>query len=234
MKRLSLSVAVLCLGVAFSSEAAPIFAGDSGWYDQDGLHNPVNNNYFTGLIGGVELRSFYLFNLAGVTPGSVTGATLTLSNRDSAVGGVPLPGTVGAPLTINLWDVTSLIADITGGLNGLAVFGDLGGGTLLGTLAVPNNDPGNVVIALNAAGLAALNGAAGNSIVIGLALGGLGVADQYIFANEGTTADFPDVLRRLDVTTATPGAAPDNAPEPTTSALMLGALAGLTWWKRSR
>lgn len=233
MYRFSLSVAALFFGAALSVPATPVSASDSGWYDQDGLHNTANSNYFTGVLGGVELRSFFVFNLTGFSPGSITGATLTLSNRDSSVQNVALPGTVGAPLTINLWSITSLISDLTGGLNGLAVFADLGGGTLLGSLTVPNNNPGNVIIALNGAGLAALNAGAGSSIAIGLALDSPGTADKYIFANEGTTADFPDVLRQLDVTTATP-AAPGNVPEPTTSTLMLGALAGLALWKRSR
>jgi hypothetical protein len=233
MNRLSLSLAVVCLA-ALAAPAATISASDSGWYDQDGLHNPANNNYFTGLLGGIELRSFYVFNLGGIAPGSITGGTLTLSNRDSTVVGTPLPGTVGSPLTINLYDVTSLLTDVLGGLNGLAVFGDLGGGTLLGTLLVPNDNPGNVVVTLNAAGISYLNTNAGGTIAIGLSLAGLAGSDTYIFANEGTTADFPDVLRRLDLTTATPGASPGDVPEPTTSTLMLGALACLAWWKRSR
>jgi hypothetical protein len=232
MNRFSLSVAVLCLGTALSAPAALIDATDSGWYDQDGLHTPANSNYFTGVLGGIELRSFFRFNLAGLAPGTATGATLTLSNRDSEVGGVPLPGTVGAPMTIGLWSVTSLLTDVVGGLNGLAVFGDLADGTLLGSLVVANDNPGNVVITLNAAGIAALNAGAGGEILIGLALASPGTADRYIFANEGTTADFPDVLRRLDVTTATLPA-PD-IPEPTTSTLMLSALTGLMLWRRSR
>jgi len=229
MNRLSLTAALL-LGAAFSSPAAPILANDSGWYDQDGLHNAASTNYFTGTIGGVELRSFFVFDLTGVAPGSVTGATLTLSNRDSAVGGTALPGTVGSPLTLNLFDVSSLLSDVVAGLNGLAVFADLGGGTLLGSLVVASDAPGEVTLVLNAAGVSRLNLAAGGSVVIGLALDGPGAVDQYIFANEGSTADFPDSVRRLDVTTA--AAAPGTVPEPGTSALMIGAVAGLAWWGR--
>jgi hypothetical protein len=232
MNRFSLSVAVALFCTALSTPAATINASDSGWYDQDGVHNPAFTTYFTGAIGGLELRSFYVFDLTGLSPGSITGGTLTLSNRDSDVGGTPLPGTVGSPMTLNLFDVSSLLADVVGGLNGLAVFADLGTGNLLGSLAVANDNPGNVVITLNAAGLTFLNSQAGGTVVIGLALAAPGQADRYIFSNEGSPADFTDSIRRLDLTTLAP---PDQGvPEPSTSALMLGAMAGLMAWRKSR
>jgi hypothetical protein len=231
MNRFALSVAAAAFLLAPASPAAPIIASDSGNYNNAGDHDPGIDNYLTGVLAGVEQRSFFAFNLAGITGGSITGASLTLSNRDTSVQGVPLPGTAGAPFTLNIFDVTSLFANVVGGLTGAAVFADLGGGTLLGSLALPSNAPGDVIIPLNAAGLTYLNAGAGNNIILGLAISAPGAADQYLFFNEGNAAEFADSTRLLDVTTATPGGA---VPEPTTCTLMLGALAGLVLLKRSR
>lgn len=231
MNRLALSVAVAALCLAPALRAAPIVASDSGEYDSTGLHTPGVDNYLTGVLAGVEHRSFFVFSLAGISGGSITGASLTLSNRDTAVQGVPLPGTAGAPMTLNIFDVSSLLANVVGGLSGAAVFADLGGGNLLGSLAIPTNAPGDVVIPLNAAGLTYLNAGAGNNIILALAISAPGATDKYLFFNEGNAAEFADSTRLLDVTTSTPGGA---VPEPTTCTMMLGALVGLVLLKRSR
>ena len=234
MNRFTLSVAAAILWLAPASQAAPINASDSGNYDDTGLHTPAFDNYLTGVLGGTQYRGFFAFSLSGVTGGSITGATLSLSNRDTSIQGVTLPGMAGTPFTLNLFDVTSLFADVIGGLNGAAVFTDLGGGTLLGSLALAANTPGDVVIPLSAAGLTYLNAGAGGNIIIGLSLTGPGAADKYAFFNEGNAAEFADSIRVLNLTTTstTPGAS--GVPEPTTCTLMLGALAGLAWFKRSR
>jgi len=236
MKPSLLSVTLLAAGALSSAWAAPINAADSGWYDQNGLHSPSIDNYFTGVLGGEELRSFFVFNLTGVAANSITSANLTVSNRDADFQGLPLPGTFGTPFTLNLFDVTSLTSDVTGGLNGAAVFSDLGTGTLLGSYAAATAAPGNVVITLNAAGLAFLNARAGGLATLGVALAAPGAVDQYIFANEGNASEFGNSTRILNIevaTTTTPGV-PSSVPEPTTSTMMLGAVASLGLWTQWR
>ena len=232
MNRLTLSLTAAALWLAPFAPAAPINATDAGLYEATGTHTPAIDNYLTGVLGGIQSRSFFLFDLAGITGGTISDATLTLSNRDTTFQGLAIPGTGGSPFSLSLFDVTSTIADVIAGANGLNVFADLGAGTLLGTLAVPSNAPGNIVIPLNAAGLAYLNGRAGGSVILGLSLAAPGATDQFVFFNEGNAAEFADSTRLLDVTTTTPGAT--AAPEPATCTLMLGALAGLVLLKRSR
>jgi len=146
----------------------PITASDRGWYNQTGLHTPSNLNYITGFggtdIGGDDLvyRNFFVFDLAD-SPFPYTSATLRLA--------MPTPNgyvSTEASETYTLYDVTTPIASLVAGTGGVSAFEDLGSGVVYGTATLTAADMGTVVsIALNAAGLAAINAADGGLWAIG-------------------------------------------------------------------
>ena len=79
---------VVCFLLAVSALAAPasaatisVMASDTGFYNPAGNHTAPNQNYLTGRFGTTERRSFFVFDLAGVSS-PVTAATLNLYNPD--------------------------------------------------------------------------------------------------------------------------------------------------------
>jgi hypothetical protein len=220
------------LFVVFALHATPasaaliqINASDTGAYDSSGNHTATAQNYVTGMSLSSERRSFFTFDLTGVYA-PITSATLNLWNPNTN----PHPCCQGyrspsATETFNLFDVYTSAAGVTGGGTGLtSVFDDLGTGTLFGSYVASAASNGKVVsIALNAAGLAALNSALGSVITFGGAIGTLsGPADQFLFGF--TTTDFAGGdVRRLDLTTADI----PQVPEPGSLTLLALGLVGL-------
>ena len=129
-----------------------------------------------------------------------TSATLRLFNPEVSA---TLHGYVSPDPTetLNIYEVTTTAADVTGNTAGLAGFDDLGSGQLYGTREVSALDNGTVVeVVLNDAAVAAMNSATG-LFLVGGALGTIGTGDQYVFGF--SMASFvPDHTRQLvlDVT----------------------------------
>lgn len=230
-KTMALFALVLAASNSALSATVTLDATDSGWYRSDGVHTPQNQNYQTGFFDGTERRSFFVFDLSTVS-GTVTAATLRLFNPlvSPTLTGYQSPD---PSETLEIYDVTTSAASVTGAAAGVGGFSDFGSGTLYGSKTVSAADNGTVVeIVLNASAVAAIDSGSG-LFLLGGALSTLsGTENQYVFGF--STASFAgDDVRQLvlEVREETP------IPEPSTVGLtVLGALAflGRRSWRPGR
>ena len=189
-----------------------------------------NGNFLTGFVGnesGVdpqngELRSFFRFDLSGISGPVVTAAfQVTL----------PVNGylSVDAGETFGLFDYLLDPAVLGASPLPAGAFADLGTGTLYGSGAFTLASEGTLTtISLNAAAVAAINSALGGQF----AMGGAGTAlaqqtDQreLLFGDSMDTATAQLVLG-FGVLEDT------NVPEPGAGLLVAAGLAGLAYWRR--
>ena len=227
----ALAAALLLGPLAPASRADLITSADRGRYTDAGAHTPTNPNYTTGFVSNLgELRSFFTFDLAGVT-GPITSARLLLRN-------VPF---FGSPYnspdpteTFSLFDVLTPTAALTSGTGGLAAFEDLGTGVEYGTRVISPADNGQLVmVELNGNGVTALNAAAGGggTFVLGGALTTIG---QDAMGNRLTQSVFTGTTAASTVSLEFEVAA---VPEPTSLALLglaaVGAFGGARLKRRS-
>jgi hypothetical protein len=205
MKRSFLFVlaAVLPFSGVQQAEAATILTHvDRGWYADFGSHSTSNENYLTGRYFGTDYRSFFVFDLSGVTE-TITSATLKLWNPSSPPNTEAGFSSPDASETLALYDVSTSTASLTGGTGGVSAFTDLGSGTSFGSTTISAADNGSfVTITLNASALSALN-SAGGLFSIGGALTTLsGSSNQNAFL---WTHEFPVASTlELETTTALP------------------------------
>ncbi len=163
--------------------ATRVSASDQGWFDDFGNRGNASGNYATGVCGIVYLcanprdivyRNFFVFNLAGVAP-QVTSASLLLWNPDKFDVSGPGYFSTHDTETFLLHEVHSAPSDLAM-INSerLDIFRDLADGAFYADRVVSWGDNGTwVSVGLNAAGIAALNDAAGGTIVIGGSLAGV-------------------------------------------------------------
>ena len=153
-----------------------------GWYRGDGLNDPANPNYVTGVLGSSSndprYHSFFVFDLTQVT-NLIVSAELQLQN--------PIFGyyTDDSSEILGIFDVTTPLSSLTNGTGGTAAFNDLGSGVFYGAVTVDDsmNWGYTIPIELNASGLAAFNAARGGMIAVGGAVVTLdGHIDEYVFS----------------------------------------------------
>ena len=195
------------------AHAAVINAIDSGWYNQAGTHIAPNDNYIVGDVSGSEVHNFVVFDLTSVL-NEITAASVELYNPDNALPALRGYVSPDATETLALYDVATAVGTVRlsqVGAAGVAIFDDLGSGTLFGNQIVSVADNGTTIsIALNAEGIAALNAARGGLFAVGGALTTLGsVGNEYVFGFS-QSIDNPEV-RRLNI---------QSVPEPSTVALL--------------
>ena len=160
------------------SAAVSVAAWDQGWYDQTGFHSPSITNYVTGnCCGSGEYRSFYVFDLSGLS-GTAVGAILWIYN--------PASGYLSPDATENLdiWYVSTNYGDLVGGVGGLSAFNDIGSGTPYGGTTVSSMYNGYwVPVILNSNAISDINSAIGSGdLAFGGALSTLsGAEPEHVF-----------------------------------------------------
>ena len=220
----------IALGIAGLSISAAngqllfIRSADRGSYSASGDHTASNDSYLAGYdsFEGQEYRNFFVFNIPSLSgTDTYTSAILNIYN-----GGTSTPNAVG--MTGRTFTISSIATDINalrnGGTGLTSVYSDLRGGIDYGSITFLSTPGDNSTIKfnLNAAGLTAINNAAGSQIAFG---GSFDVSDnindQFIFGytSSGNTGDGKT---RLDLVV-------NNfvAPEPSTFALLSVAPIGI-------
>ena len=145
----------------------------TGWYDMGGNHSATNPDYIVGLCGSSDscnggddvFNNFFVFN---VPAGTYTGATVS-AYLPNPGGGLSAFYCACSSLTYQLWDVTTPISLLMASNSGqTAIFNDLESGIFYGSVVVTPADQGTqILVTLNAAGLASLNAAAGGDWAVG-------------------------------------------------------------------
>jgi len=221
------AIALGVIGLSVSAANAQLLTSNSvdrGSYTDAGDHNGTGDSYLTGFdsFDGTQYRSFFVFDIPTLTgTDTYTSATLKLFN-----GGTSTPNAVGmAGRTFTISSIATDINTLRNGGTGLtSIYNGLRGGTDYGSITFATNPTNGSYLSfnLNAAGLSAINGAAGNQIAFG---GSFDVnnttTDQYVFGFSGS-GTAGDGKTRLDLVV-------NNfvAPEPSTFALLSMAPIGI-------
>lgn len=221
------AIALTVFGLSVSAANAQLLFSNSvdrGSYTQNGDHINTGDSYLTGYdsFDDVQYRSFFVFDIPTLSgTDTYTSAVLNIYN-----GGTSTPN--AADMAGRTFTISSIATDINtlraGGTGLTSIYNDLSGGTTYGSITFVST-PGNnstIKFNLNAAGLNAINSAAGSQIAFG---GSFDVnnttTDQYIFGFSGSGTPG-DGKSRLDLVV-------NNfvAPEPSTFALLSVAPIGL-------
>ncbi len=239
------SLVLIGLAAASLSAAAQtaVDAFDRGSYNRSFVgttpgpvsHNPDNTNYFTGqdftgMNVGAGYRSFFAFDLSSFAGQSITSATLHLFNPIGSFFQFNPAANSGPFETLQIFDVATPAATLLSGSGGLAAFEDLGTGVSFGTVNVSLADNNSFIdIVLNSDGLAAVNAAAGGSILFGGRLTSIdaGAGTQRLFAFSN-----PDMVAMSGTQLLLTATAP--IPEPETYAMLVAGLALLGFHARRR
>jgi hypothetical protein len=208
------------LAAGAAAAVIPLAFTDAGWYDDTGFHDSANPSYLTGEVvippdpitgpgRDAFFHSFFIFTLPAISD-AIVAAQLQIFNPDFGYfSGDPAE-------TLGIFDVTTPAASLSPTTTGATgVFTDLGTGIAYGSQSVSAGDDGKyVLIDLDAAALAALNGAGPGLFAFGGALTTLNSpATEFVFAGTEAIRDAKLVLTTRPVGTV---------PEPS-SLLLLGA-----------
>jgi hypothetical protein len=174
--------AILLQAVPAFADTITISAADSGTYTSSGFHLSTNKNYTTGISGGTEDRSYFVFNLP-LFSAPIISAELQLTNPAN---GYTSPD---AFEIFQLFDVLTPISSLQAtNFTATSIFADLGTGTAYGSRTVSATDNATLVtIPLNVSAISAITAAGGGAWALGGALTTLGGAtNEFMFGFTGT------------------------------------------------
>jgi hypothetical protein len=164
-----------------SAATTVLNATDTGWWSDTGEHGAFNSNYIVGNYGYDygDHNDYFTFDLTTAVPcGAITGATLSAPN--------PLGS--GSPRPYTLYDVSTPAAALdttdTGSPAGIAIFNDLGSGTVFGSVTPTTVNDTPIVVPFSPAGVAALNAARGGTFSVGGDLTDA-VLNDFLLGNSG-------------------------------------------------
>lgn len=145
MKMRAILFSVL-LSVCAYADTITLTAIDFGTYRQDGFHNPSDNSYLAGRVSGADYRSFFKFNLSGVTD-TIVFAQLRLYTHQ-----------VTASSSYTLYQANPFWL----GSSGISQYNDLGSGSQFGAATLnPTTSYRTVGFGLNGNAITSLNAASG-------------------------------------------------------------------------
>ncbi len=175
-----------------------------GWVNDSGFNNPSNGVYISGSRNDVTYRSFFSFDLSGLS-GSIESATLELDMSSIGYRGY------GSSDPSEAFVVRDVSGPTTGGL---ALFNDIGSGSIYGFSLVDSGDS-VVTVSLGADFLGAINSGVSNVTLGGsvVTIDGSG-ANEYLFGQ--SERDQGVGAARLALTVDVSGS---SVPEPSTSLL---------------
>ena len=205
------------------------YRGDINIFGTGGAGTAIGN-FQTG-INGPELRSFFNFDLSGISE-TVTAATFSINLIGTFGSGAPGSTTFGlAPITtetISIFDVTTDIDALVTNGGGAAAFADLGDGFSYGSASVSTDAvSGTLDFVFDATGLANVNAAAGGNFALGGALTSIdgGQGFEFLF---GDSQDVQSTTHlNLQVRT-------DPVPEPSVYGVLAVGLVGIAALRRRR
>ena len=157
--RLLHAIFFLSAGFGFSAcsfaQTIEVLATDSGWYHEQGRHDANNENYISGqvsLTGDLHHHNFFVFDLASIDV-PIMAAVFRVYTWD-----------VRASDIYTLYDVSTPIPVLTAsGSNEVAVYNDLGSGTVYGNTSIlVDQDNQFIDIALNSDAISSITLANGD------------------------------------------------------------------------
>ena len=184
------NIGVIALALFASSQASAVGtevrvqATSIGWYKASGTHQAFNPNTLTGVLAGVEYRSFYVWNLPSFE-GIVDSARIEFDLQYSL--GVSGSSTQnGTVYDVTQSNVSSLPLN-NGGAQGENIFGDLGSGSQLGGFTIRPSDALTVFqVALNSNAIESLNSLSGGTFAVGIRNTTPGNTGNYFLFSSGS------------------------------------------------
>jgi hypothetical protein len=229
------SALLLAIASQGSALTFTIDASDSGFHDDAGNHVDTTNENYTAGWADEALRNWFVFDVSGL-PAGETVLSVTLRLYSPAVGepDVTYTGGYDSPDATETYEVHELLlpsAIVTApSVLNPAVYTAIGTGALFGSHTASATDNGQLIdMALNAAGIAAVDAAVAEIVLGGLvsSLSSVNGVEEFVFGHTDPLDALPGspYTRQLIVV---------MTPEPGTGALVGLGLIGVASARRRR
>jgi len=203
-----------------SAQTTTIGASSQGGYEGY-YHDLSSDSYTTGTYYGEVFHSYFVFDLTN-EKGPISYASFRAFNPVGGFLGGNTPYTTATDI-FNLYAVSDTVSAVETSntyFPNLAIFADLVGGNVLGSVAVSSaSDNGNVNVVFNSAGLSYLMAHEGQQVVLGGGMSGT----NGVFFNSNPAGHFGTNITQLTV-----------VPEPSSIALLAGIVVTYAGFFKSR